>query len=264
MRALGKNVMKEAKVARERHGPPQCRPLVGMLVFGLLSACATVDTINNTDTTDKTAEYQSRLVRSLSNQREVSFSDAANYPGDILCGRYEALDDDGFRSYTSDYIVGPNTLLSRPSDTQVAVYCSQDPETELYEQLGIGGDDGNWPAVGEISADMLAIQSAIEAYYASVNMMPRDLNKLLAASTGQGSGSLTPQNLLDPWGNPYQYIEGLAGRSAPQYKLFTLGADGAAGGTGQDADIREPDLPLIQHVLQLRSLNSLAGVTLAD
>ncbi|MBX7021415.1 type II secretion system protein GspG [Providencia rettgeri] len=38
----------------------------------------------------------------------------------------------------------------------------------------------------------------------------------------------------DPWGNPYQYLQpGVQGES----DVFSLGADGQAGGSGSDADI---------------------------
>jgi general secretion pathway protein G len=38
----------------------------------------------------------------------------------------------------------------------------------------------------------------------------------------------------DPWGNPYQYLNpGLRG----EIDVFSLGADGAAGGEGNDADV---------------------------
>lgn len=41
---------------------------------------------------------------------------------------------------------------------------------------------------------------------------------------------------LDPWNRPYQYL--YPARSADrEYDLFTLGADGAPGGEGQDADV---------------------------
>jgi general secretion pathway protein G len=40
---------------------------------------------------------------------------------------------------------------------------------------------------------------------------------------------------VDPWGNPYTYISpGLGGNG---YDLYSLGADGAEGGSGFDADI---------------------------
>lgn len=41
-------------------------------------------------------------------------------------------------------------------------------------------------------------------------------------------------SLVDPWGRPYQYrIPGQHGA----YDLYTLGADGKQGGSGEDADI---------------------------
>lgn len=39
----------------------------------------------------------------------------------------------------------------------------------------------------------------------------------------------------DPWGNPYQYSPQPSGDQP--YTLYSFGADGKAGGTGQDADI---------------------------
>ena len=43
----------------------------------------------------------------------------------------------------------------------------------------------------------------------------------------------------DPWGNPYQYLSpGLRG----EVDVFSLGADGQPGGTGNDADIGSWDL----------------------
>jgi general secretion pathway protein G len=41
---------------------------------------------------------------------------------------------------------------------------------------------------------------------------------------------------VDPWGNPYVYIA--PGDVNPSgYDLFSYGADGRAGGEGEDADI---------------------------
>jgi general secretion pathway protein G len=40
--------------------------------------------------------------------------------------------------------------------------------------------------------------------------------------------------LIDPWGRPYEYrFPGKKG----QPEIFTLGKDGAPGGTGEDQDI---------------------------
>ncbi len=41
-------------------------------------------------------------------------------------------------------------------------------------------------------------------------------------------------SLIDPWGEPYEY---LAPGDHGEYDLFTLGADGRDGGDGEDADV---------------------------
>ena len=40
---------------------------------------------------------------------------------------------------------------------------------------------------------------------------------------------------LDPWGNPYRYSP--ASSATHPFTLYSLGADGAPGGEGQDADV---------------------------
>ena len=44
----------------------------------------------------------------------------------------------------------------------------------------------------------------------------------------------------DPWKNPYQYLA--PGRNNAPYEIFSYGADGQPGGTGDDADISSADL----------------------
>lgn len=39
----------------------------------------------------------------------------------------------------------------------------------------------------------------------------------------------------DPWGNPYQYA--VPGANGQPFALYTLGADGKPGGSGDDADV---------------------------
>ena len=42
---------------------------------------------------------------------------------------------------------------------------------------------------------------------------------------------------LDPWGKPYAFE-----RRGERGVVFSLGRDGAPGGTGEDADVYHPDL----------------------
>jgi general secretion pathway protein G len=54
---------------------------------------------------------------------------------------------------------------------------------------------------------------------------------------------------MDPWGRPYQYeVSGLSGGVAPQYKLYTLGADGETGGEGKNADVGHEHLKYLDHL----------------
>ena len=39
----------------------------------------------------------------------------------------------------------------------------------------------------------------------------------------------------DPWGNPYQYS--IPGRDGLPFAIYSWGADGQAGGEGNDADV---------------------------
>jgi general secretion pathway protein G len=54
------------------------------------------------------------------------------------------------------------------------------------------------------------------------------------AATGWKAGGYLEKLPKDPWGNQYQYLSpGLHG----EVDIFSLGADGQPGGTGEDADI---------------------------
>ena len=54
------------------------------------------------------------------------------------------------------------------------------------------------------------------------------------AANGWKTGGYVEKLPKDPWGNPYQYLSpGIHG----DIDIFSLGADGQPGGTGEDADI---------------------------
>jgi len=54
------------------------------------------------------------------------------------------------------------------------------------------------------------------------------------AADGWKAGGYLDKLPRDPWGNPYQYLSpGIRG----EIDVFSLGADGQPGGTGNDADI---------------------------
>ncbi|WOJ94468.1 type II secretion system protein GspG [Congregibacter variabilis] len=190
-------------------------------------------------------EYQDRLIRSLPNQREVTFNESHSYPGKILCGNYTTLTADGWNTRSSDFIVGETFLFSQATPDEVFVYCSKDPAQALYSRLGIGAADGDWAPLIKLRDDMQAINDGINRYYNTANTLPKTLATLL-----EGDFGVSKETLIDPWGRPYYYIGGLSGRTAPQYQLGSLGADGKEGGRGVDADIRKEQIQMLDHVLK--------------
>jgi hypothetical protein len=206
------------------------------IVALLLQACAT----------NYTAEYQARLLGSLPDRREVSFSDSRSYPGDVLCGRYTSLTGHGFSLVTRDYVVTPALVLSQPSTLQKQIYCSTQPKEILFETLGIGGDDADWDRLAQICDDFQAIDGAILRYYRLRHLLPAQLDDLLT-----GPYELMADELRDPWGRVYDYAPDLSGGTTPRFALSTPGADGRSGGRGMDADVAFEHRHLVEHVLRV-------------
>ena len=82
-------------------------------------------------------------------------------------------------------------------------------------------------------ADIAALEQAMEMYRLDNFTYPTDLNALAAPPAGRGSGYIKGLP-SDPWKRPYQLA--IPGRSGP-FDIFSLGADGSPGGTGENADI---------------------------
>ncbi len=59
-------------------------------------------------------------------------------------------------------------------------------------------------------------------------------------ATPTSSYYLSPQQLIDPWSNPYQFVS--PGPDGHPYEIICLGADGQPGGTGENTDISSLDL----------------------
>lgn len=92
-------------------------------------------------------------------------------------------------------------------------------------------------------ADVSTLEQAVENYHLDNNAFPSQSDGLQALLRAP-AGLKRPENYRvggyirrlpkDPWGNDYQYVQpGQHGL----YDILSLGADGAAGGEGADADI---------------------------
>lgn len=92
-------------------------------------------------------------------------------------------------------------------------------------------------------AQVKLLRGAVETMRLDTNTYPTEeqgLRLLVAAPSDSALAArwkgpyLDAAVPLDPWGNPYQYKPGMSGRP---FALYSLGADGKPGGTGNDADI---------------------------
>ncbi len=91
--------------------------------------------------------------------------------------------------------------------------------------------------------DIATVMQALKLYKLDNQRYPtteQGLNALVAKPTvgpearGWKTGGYLDKLPKDPWGNPYQYLSpGIKG----EVDVFSFGADGQAGGTGNDADI---------------------------
>jgi len=96
-------------------------------------------------------------------------------------------------------------------------------------------------------AELKEMDTMLEAYHADSGLYPTTQQGLQALITQPTTPPL-PRNWqgpymknrrrppLDPWGNEYVYIS--PGNENPtSFDLYSYGADGRAGGTGNDADV---------------------------
>ena len=94
--------------------------------------------------------------------------------------------------------------------------------------------------VAKAKADVALIEQGLEMYRLDNLNYPTTAQGLqVLTGAGNGTGTSRPGGYLkklpdDPWGAPYQYA--FPGRHGP-FDVYSFGADGHEGGTGDDADI---------------------------
>jgi general secretion pathway protein G len=97
--------------------------------------------------------------------------------------------------------------------------------------------------VNKAKADIQSLETALTMYRLDNSKYPtsdQGLTALVTQPTDPSIKHWRPGGYLsrvskDPWGNDYQYV--IPGSHGREYDLFSLGADGAPGGEGIDADI---------------------------
>jgi general secretion pathway protein G len=97
--------------------------------------------------------------------------------------------------------------------------------------------------ITKAKGDIRALETALTMYRLDNSKYPttdQGLNALVTQPADPTIKNWKPGGYLqrvskDPWGNDYQYAN--PGTHSKEFDLYTLGADGAPGGEGNDADI---------------------------
>jgi general secretion pathway protein G len=97
--------------------------------------------------------------------------------------------------------------------------------------------------IAKAKADIQAMQAALTMFRLDNSHYPtseQGLQALVTQPTDPAIKHWKPGGYIeritkDPWGNDYQYV--YPGTHGKEYDLYSLGADGAPGGEGIDADI---------------------------
>jgi len=88
-------------------------------------------------------------------------------------------------------------------------------------------------------SDIATLEQAMEMYRLDNFAYPANLNALVQPPPGSDatryrSGGYIKKLPNDPWNRPYQLA--VPGKAGP-FEIYSLGADGSPGGTGENADI---------------------------
>lgn len=236
---------------------------LAILIFtlaGILSACS--------DETNITAA-QAVLENSLPIATDVEYRNVLGFSGEVVCGEYSAYNNlDKPKAPFQRFLVVQgklthpvgSTLYLEPSELDWAVFCSEDSAAALLEQTGIGLFSNKNKALAKVTADFSALSDAINVYYKDNHRFPSAAQGLQAlverTKIAPLPNQFRPKGYIptiptDPWGNPYIYSEEHWGRVKGSFELTTLGADGAAGGTGENKDVSSVHLTYLRHIAVL-------------
>lgn len=189
---------------------------------------------------------------------ELEFRDLKRFPGDIICGQYNAVSVMGEETGYRRFIIRAGKANKRPSDPDYAIYCSQEPAAELQRLFGIGPVDQNNATLMQMLADLSTLSEALESYEKDMYGLPKGeagLEELVAstaavmASRKHREGGYLEQLPLDPWNRAYLYEASQLGGVRGTYEIKSLGADGLPGGSEQDADVSTDQLDYLRHIL---------------
>ncbi|MCB1702787.1 MAG: type II secretion system major pseudopilin GspG [Pseudomonadales bacterium] len=223
------------------------RSVLSLFVALLLAACSS-----------EKNEATRILEESLINPRDLEFRDLETYPGGVVCGEFSAYTPaTRMKTDFAPFMTVRQKLYNPARKKDLAFYCTENSAQVLLETTGIGPYDANNTELAQITADLDALDIALEAYYIDHYFYPtaeQGLGALVArpeeldATQPYPEGGYIESVPSDPWGRSYLYEEEQWGRTKGNFTVTTLGADGVAGGGGKDADISTLLLPYLRHL----------------
>jgi len=89
------------------------------------------------------------------------------------------------------------------------------------------------------------LATMLHRYHADEGVWPGSLDELIEG-LGRDHARLAAVSRLDGWGRELRYARSPAGATGPPFALASLGADGARGGTGPDADLSFAQQPPLE------------------
>ncbi len=205
----------------------------------------------------RTEQAQEILKSRLAEKKYVEFQNLENFPGGVVCGEFHTNDPMRGNSRYRRFIVWGDMAEEKPSQEDWDIFCSKDPSAALFSTFGIGpvGDTGS--QLPRIRGDLTLLQAALAQYLADNFFLPsteQGLAALVSATTIRPlpmkfkPGGYLPSLPEDPWGNPYLYERSGLGGIAQKFRIYTLGADGVAGGKGKNSDVSTKHLKYLDHI----------------
>ena len=207
---------------------------------------------------NRSEEAQETLKSHMGDKVNLEFQNLETFTGGAVCGEFRSNDPiRGSRSYRR-FIVWGQTAKEQPSRQEWAIFCTQDTAAALQANFGIGPVEDANNHLSQIRSDLKQLQSALQQYREDNSYLPtptQGLAALVSAATTDPvpmkfrPGGYLDTLAVDPWGRPYVYGNaGLGGGVVQQFQLYTLGADGAYGGEGKNADVKLEHLKYLDYL----------------
>ncbi len=229
------------------------RLLVALVLIVGLSACS-----------ERSRLVSKALEAGIIQERYVDYWILKQYSDGIYCGKWDKNNKqkkwrEGYRYFA----VVEGVVDTNPSRDVWQIFCSDDPISGIKKRFGIGPIGPEEGHVHLVYRELESITELLNAYKADQEHFPYSEDGLSPLLPTVDPGAKNPEARhkgylqeipLDPWGRPYYYqFSELGGMVATRYRLYTLGADGKLGGSGEDADIREIHMRYLKHALNISS-----------